>query len=326
MPYLHPLYGFGISSNMELRSLRYFLAVVDAGSFNAASAAIAISQPALTRQIHDLEKDLGVTLLHRTSRGVRLTPPGATLYLSAQKIVAEANRARAALDGRRNVESDIPVILGASPTVVRFLVPGVFSMCQRTIQSVRLSVREAFTPTLLEWLVKGLVDVAIVTKTDAPIGLPVTLQPLLAEPFALICPKSKNVPPIVHVSDLREIPLLMTTLHKRLVETELAHIGAKLKIHAEIDSVDSIKELVLQGQACTLMPISVFHAQPDERVSLSEIAGTQLQRQLLVAARIEKDESSATSALRDLVSAEIDRLSRSGIFSFRSLEPIDPSR
>ncbi|BCF95052.1 LysR family transcriptional regulator [Paraburkholderia largidicola] len=303
---------------MELRSLRYFLAVVDAGSFNAASAAISISQPALTRQIHDLENDLGVTLLQRTSRGVRLTPPGATLYLAAQKIIAEANRARAALDGGRGAVGDVSVVLGASPTVARIIVPGVFSMCQRTVQSVRLSVREAFTPSLLDWLVKGLVDVAIVTKTDVPIDLPVTVRPLLSEPFALICPKSQSAPPVVHVSDLREVPLLMTVLHRRLVETEMAHIGAKLNVQAEIDSVDTIRELVLQGRGCTLMPISVFYSQPDELVTRSEIAGTQLQRQLLVVTRAEKEESAATFAVRDLITAESDRLLRSGIFSFRS--------
>ena len=303
---------------MELRSLRYFLAVVDAGSFNAASAAISISQPALTRQIHDLEKDLGVTLLHRTSRGVHLTPSGVTLYLAAQKIVAEANRVRAALDSPKNMVAEIPVVLGVSPTVAQIMVPGVFAMCQRTIQSVRLSVREAFTPTLLDWLVKGFVDVALITRMDAPIALPVTLQPLLAEPFALTCPKTHNTSPIVQASDLAEVPLLMTTLHKTLVEAELARVGAKLNIQAEIDSVDSIKELVLNGYGCTLMPISVFRAKPDDRVTLSEIAGTQLQRQLLVATRIEKSDAPATSILRDLVTAESDRLSRSGIFSFHS--------
>jgi LysR family transcriptional regulator, nitrogen assimilation regulatory protein len=305
---------------MELRSLRYFLAVVDAGSFNAASSAIAISQPAITRQIHDLETDLGVTLLHRTSRGVRLTPSGATLYLAAQKIVAEANRARAVLDSSRHSGAELPVVLGASPTVARILVPGVFAMCQETLQTVRLSVREAFTPTLLDWLVKGLVDVALVTQTDEPVTQPVTMQPLLSEPFALVCPASRSAPPVVHASDLASIPLLMTTLHKTLMEAELARIGCKLNVQAEIDSVDSIKELVLTGHGCTLMPISVFRAQRGSNVTLSEIAGTQLQRQLLVATRIEKNEAPGTSLLRDIVAAEADRLSRSGIFSFRSPE------
>jgi DNA-binding transcriptional LysR family regulator len=71
---------------MELRSLRYFLAVVDTGSFNAASAAIAISQPALTRQIHDLEKELGVTLLRfcrSKARGRKMIDMRSTAYVAS---------------------------------------------------------------------------------------------------------------------------------------------------------------------------------------------------------------------------------------------------
>jgi LysR family nitrogen assimilation transcriptional regulator len=302
---------------MELRALRYFLAVVDAGSFNAAAAAIAISQPALTRQIHDLEQDLDVVLLHRTSRGVRLTPSGVTLYLSAQKIVAEANRARAALGKQLTPTTDIPVILGASPSVARVLVPGIFAACKR-MSALRLSVREAFTPTLLDWLVKGIVDIAIITRTEEPVPLPVTLQPLLSEPFVLASPKERKMPSIVHVSDLPTVPLLMTILHSRLVETDLARIGGHLNIEAEIDSVDSIREMVRQGNGCTLMPISVFRMNPDERVSLTEIAGSQLQRQLLIATRLERSEGQGISALRDLIVAESDRLTRNGIFSFHS--------
>jgi LysR family nitrogen assimilation transcriptional regulator len=306
---------------MELRALRYFLAVVDAGSFNAAATAIAISQPALTRQIHDLEQDLDVLLLHRTSRGVRLTPAGVTLYLSAQKIVAEANRARAALVKPRTPTADVSVVLGASPSVARVLVPGIFSACKR-VSSLRLSVREAFTPTLLDWLVKGIVDVAIITRTEEPVTLPVTLQPLLSEPFVLAAPRDRKMPSILHVSDLPKTPLLMTILHSRLVETELARIGGQLSIEAEIDSVDSIREMVQQGSGCTLMPVSVFRTDSGERVTLSEIAGSQLQRQLLIATRIERNESEGIVALRDLVVAESDRLTRNGIFSFRSRDQV----
>lgn len=302
---------------MELRALRYFLAVVDAGSFNAAAAAISISQPALTRQIHDLEQDLDVVLLHRTSRGVRLTPSGVTLYLAAQKIVAEATRVRAALAKPRDNASEIPVVLGASPSVARVLVPGIFAACQR-MSAIRCSVREAFTPTLLEWLTKGMVDIAIITRTEEPITAPVNLQPLLSEPFVLASPKRSDAPQIIHVSDLHNIPLLMTILHRHLVEAELARVGGRLRIAAEIDSVDSIREMVRSGNGSTLMPVSVFRAESDDRVSLTEIVGSQLQRQLLLATRIERNEGQGVSALSDLVVAETDRLTRNGIFSLRS--------
>lgn len=76
----------------NLKALRYFVAVVDAGSLTAASEAISIAQPALTRQIRELEEDFGTQLLHRLPRGVRMTPAGVTLYESAQRILSEADR------------------------------------------------------------------------------------------------------------------------------------------------------------------------------------------------------------------------------------------
>jgi LysR family nitrogen assimilation transcriptional regulator len=76
----------------NLKALRYFVAVVDAGSFTAAATKIAIAQPALTRQIRELEESFATQLLHRLPRGVRMTAAGVTLYESAQRMLSEADR------------------------------------------------------------------------------------------------------------------------------------------------------------------------------------------------------------------------------------------
>jgi len=80
------------SAPIELRHLRYFIAVAECGSFRLASERINITQPAITRQIHDLEAALGATLLKRTARGVELTPAG-DLYLREARKALEAVRA-----------------------------------------------------------------------------------------------------------------------------------------------------------------------------------------------------------------------------------------
>ena len=103
---------------MNLRALRYFVAIADAGSLTAAAAALAVAQPALTRQLRELETDLGVQLLLRLPRGVRLTPAGVTLYESAQRMLAEAARVRQLL-ASRPADSPAAVVLGASPTLAR---------------------------------------------------------------------------------------------------------------------------------------------------------------------------------------------------------------
>jgi LysR family nitrogen assimilation transcriptional regulator len=299
---------------VNLRALRYFVAIADAGSLTAAAAAISIAQPALTRQLRELEADLGVQLLHRTPRGVLLTQAGVTLYESAQRMLAEAARVREHL-ARRQDNSSATVVLGASPTLARVLLPNLFESCQRSLAGVKLRAREAFTPALLDWLERGMVDMAIVTNPEA--GRPLSLHPLLGEPLALVSHVSLKLDPVITISQLARIPLLMTSLHRSIVERQLLPVGGQLMVQAEIDSVDSIRELVQQGQWATIMPVSVFkEPHTAKTIQMSEISGVQLNRLLVLATRVERQDNSAQHVVREMIESEFARLSRQGIFSF----------
>ena len=299
---------------MNLRALRYFVAIADAGSLTAAATAISIAQPALSRQLRELEADLGVQLLQRSARGVLLTPAGVSLYESAQRMLAEAGRIREQL-ARPHDTSVATVALGASPTLARVLLPPLFESCQRALAGVRLRAREAFTPELLDWLERGIVDMAIVTNPEP--GRALALHPLLGEPFALVSNRSLGIAPVVSVSQLARIPLLMTSLHRRLVEKQLQVVGGKLNCQGEIDSVDSIRELVSQGRWATVMPVSVFKgARTSEDVMLSEVSGVQLNRMLVLATRIERQPGRALQVMREMVEAEFARLTVRGVFAF----------
>lgn len=301
---------------MNLRALRYFVAIADAGSLTAAAAAISIAQPALTRQLRELEADLGVQLLQRTPRGVLLTPSGVTLYESAQRMLAEATRVREHL-ARPQDPTVATVVLGASPTLARVLLPNLFESCHRSLAGVQLRAREAFTPALLDWLERGMVDMAIVTNPEA--GRPLTLHPLLGEPFALVSHKSLHLEPVVSVSQLARIPLLMTSLHRSIVEKQLLPLGGQLNIQGEIDSVDSIRELVMQGRWATVMPVSVFkEPRAAETVVMSEVSGVQLNRLLVLATRTERQDNNALHVVGEMIESEFARLARRGVFSFAS--------
>jgi len=144
---------------MNLRTLRYFIAIADAGSLTAAAAAIPIAQPALTRQLRELESEMGVQLLQRMPRGVRLTQAGVTFYESAQRILAESMRLRQRLSHGQHLAQST-VVLGASPTLARVLLPGLLENCFNTLDGIELRTREAFTPALMDWLEKGVIDAA----------------------------------------------------------------------------------------------------------------------------------------------------------------------
>lgn len=302
---------------MHLRTLRYFVAVADAGSLTAAAAAIPIAQPALTRQMRELEGELGAQLLQRLPRGVRLTPAGLAVYEAAQRMLAESARLAQKLARNQSLDKD-QVVLGASPTLARLLLPGLFENCAKLLEGVSLRTREAFTPALLDWLERGVIDMAVVTNPES--GRPLSLQPLLAEPFALVAHAGMKIEPVVMLSRLARIPLLMTSLHRAIVERQLLSVGKQLNVHSEIDSVDSIRELVSRGQWATIMPVSVFkeHGKVPASITMSEISGVQLNRQLMLATRLDARRSPALSLVQELVDAEFARLSRSGAFSFGS--------
>ncbi len=299
---------------MNLRTLQNFVAVADAGSLTAAAAAIPIAQPALTRQVRELEAEMGVQLLQRLPRGVRLTQAGVTFYESAQRILAEATQLKQKL-ARSQEAAQATVVLGVSPTLAQLLLPSLFETCMNTLPGVVLRSREAFTPALLEWLEKGVIDAAVVTNPGS--GRNLLLHPLLAEPFALVSHSSMRIGPVVTAQQLARIPLLMTNLHRSIVDQQFASLGRALQVQAEIDSVDSIRELVARGRWATIMPVSVFKEnQANAQWVMSEIAGVQLHRQLVLATRIESQPSLALQRVQELVLAEFARLARRGVFSF----------
>jgi len=126
-----------------------------------------------------------------------------------------------------------------------------------------------------------------------------------------------RVGPVVSVNQLTRIPLLMTSLHRGIVEQQMLALGKQLLIQAEIDSVDSIRELLRRGRWATVMPVSVFKdmgREPD--IVLSEVSGVQLNRLLVLATRLEARPSVAQTLVQELVEAEFSMLMRLGVFSF----------
>src|SRR5215468_4572797 len=127
---------------MELRHLRYFVGVAEALSFSRAAARLNVTQPALSRQIRDLEEELGLRLFDRVGRQVRLTPQGEDLLRRSRSALAnvEALRERA-----RSLESGHAGILrlGATPQVLQSVVAGFLIRYRRSNQAVEVELVEA---------------------------------------------------------------------------------------------------------------------------------------------------------------------------------------
>lgn len=167
---------------MELRHLRYFVAVAEELHFGRAAEKLHISQPPLSMQIRALEDELGVTLLNRTQRHVSLTEAGQALLQEARQILARVEQA--VLTTRRAGRGEIGELALGFISVANYnLLPVLLREFRRVYPLIHLTLREATTDAQLDDLLNGRIDVGIVLPPIADPALesmPVLREPLIA--------------------------------------------------------------------------------------------------------------------------------------------------
>lgn len=193
-------------TNLTLKQLRYFDALARHGHFGRAAEAAAISQPALSMQIRDLEDTLGTPLLERGPRALRLTAFGEEFLARARAILRQteeledlARAARAELTGRLRI--------GVIPTVAPYLLPRVIARLTAEYPALDLTLRETVTPRLVADLAEGRLDCALLAL---PLSEPALEEvALFSEPFLLVRPKADAGKPAPDRDGLREMRLLL---------------------------------------------------------------------------------------------------------------------
>ncbi|WP_083276716.1 LysR family transcriptional regulator [Sphingobium phenoxybenzoativorans] len=274
-------------SAMDLRQLRHFRQIALSGSISAASGTLRIAQPALSRQMQMLEQELGVTLFHRTGRGVLLTAAGEALLTDSLTLIDEAEE----LGRRIRAFGGIPAgeaTIGLSPTIGRLLTLPLATRVQRDFPNLKLRIAEGFSGTLLEWLQTGRLDAAILYHSPANSAL--RCEKVGQEPLSVIGSVVRPAfPPGDHVpiSALKGHPLVLSTpAHglRQMVERHAATADVKLDLLFEFDSLDATIALVKQGMALTILPESAVRAELDAGTLLAWPVGSpSLVRPLIIA-------------------------------------------
>src|SRR5262245_62439471 len=145
---------------MELRHLRYFVSVAEAASISKAALCVHISQPALSRQIHDLEAELGLRLFDRVGRRIQLTAEGRDLLEQSRAVLAQVDaidkRAKALIGGAVG-----NLRIGATPQTMQSLMAGFLAGYARARPGVEISLTEAGGVRLLDLLLRGDLDLAV---------------------------------------------------------------------------------------------------------------------------------------------------------------------
>jgi LysR family hca operon transcriptional activator len=243
---------------MELRHLRYFVAVAEEGSLtNAAERRLHTAQPSLSRQIRDLEIEVGVPLLERRARGIALTAAGRTFLdharLALLQVDAAGEAARRAAQPEKRAFT-VGFLAGQElvwlPEALRIL---------RTEQpDIEVTLASQSSPELAGALMRGKIDVAFLRREkDAP---GITFKPLISEPLVAVLPaghrlaaaktvRLKDMANEIYITPTRVAPAL-----KAAIEGYAAKSGVTLQPRYDAENLSSVLSLVASTGGVTLLP------------------------------------------------------------------------
>ena len=240
--------------NVTLRQLRYFDALARHCHFGRAAEACAVSQPALSMQIKELEEDLGGVLLERGARQVRLTKFGEEITQRVRDILRSVDElgdfARASRDrlvGRLRI--------GMIPTIAPYLLPAVIANLTRMHPELDIHIREALTQKLIQELAEGRLDTAIVAL---PVSEPSLAEvALFAENFLLVRPGEDEGTPMPSSQTLREMRLLLLEEGHCFRDQALSFCNMQSSQPREVldaSSLSTLVQMVGAGIGVTLIP------------------------------------------------------------------------
>jgi LysR family hydrogen peroxide-inducible transcriptional activator len=240
--------------NLSLRQLRYFDALTRHGHFGRAAEACAISQPALSMQIKEMEQALGGLLLERNARQVALTRFGEEITERVRDILRSVDElgdfARASRDrlaGRLRI--------GMIPTIAPYLLPKIIGNLTRLHPELDIQVRETLTPKLIQELSEGRLDTAILAL---PVSEPsLTEAPLFSENFLLVRPRKDEGTPVPSSESLREMRLLLLEEGHCFRDQALSFCKSQSSPPREMldaNSLSTLVQMVSAGIGVTLIP------------------------------------------------------------------------
>jgi LysR family nitrogen assimilation transcriptional regulator len=244
---------------VQLRHLRYFVKIVEAGSFSRAAATIHVAQPALSQQIAELERELGVNLLHRSARGVRPTTAGEVLFREASAILRQMEQLPGVV---RSAGGEIQgiVSLGMSSTLASFLSGPFLGACRGALPKVTLRLITGDSVMLKSRIEAGTLDLAAVFEDEPLPGF--VRQPLFRQRLYLIRREPlPNNATVISMAQLAKQPLILPAqpnVSRDLLDRVFAAAGLTPNMVAEADVLSSMLSAVQTGMGDTILPKGDF--------------------------------------------------------------------
>ncbi|MBU0499663.1 MAG: LysR family transcriptional regulator [Gammaproteobacteria bacterium] len=244
---------------MNLRDLKYIVAVGEARHFGRAAERCFVSQPTLSGQIKKLEEELDVVIFERTKRSVEVTPVGEAIIAHARKLLEQADAIEQLASAYRDPLAG-SLRVGAIPTLSPYLMPLILVPLKKNYPQMKLVLSEEITETLLRRLGKHEIDVALIATPVEQGDLQVV--PLFDEPFWIAHPHGHvlyNKDDITS-EDLRQLDLLLLADGHCLAQQAMEVCGLSERTgrgemgDLRAASLETLLQLVGAGFGCTLVP------------------------------------------------------------------------
>jgi len=303
---------------VDFRKLRYFVGVAEAGGFRRAARKLNIAQPALSKQIRELEDEIGLKLLERGQQGVCLTSDGARFLAESRDIIERIDKLTnmAAADGRQRAA----VKIGAPSAIAAYLFGPLAHRLHDLHPEIHLRCISDM-PRLMDSLISGELDLGLVTLVDPDeIGPGWIVSRLVREQDYLVGPKGSIVAsrPIAFATVIG-LPLVLTPMphsRRRHMQNMAAQAGATLNVAAEAGAIGAQASFVCQGLGYAVMPYSAANLMKSSGpLEIAPIEGLRSWR--LLVRRGGQPQSPASMIVSDMIVG----LFRDGLPSLDGVQP-----
>jgi DNA-binding transcriptional LysR family regulator len=241
---------------VDVKQLTALVAVADAGSVTRAAELLHLVQPAVTRQIHTLEQELGVPLFERSRAGMELTESGRLMLERARRVLSELERARAEIRPNPGVLQGI-VAVGLLASTAELLAEQLVTTVLQEHPAVRLRIVSGYAGHVRQWLDAGDIDLGLLYNVKSASTL--NVRPLLAEKLWAVAPPDSglDIGRPVTLDEVASHPVVMPSAPhgiRTLVAEACTRLDIGLNIVVETNEVSVQKRLVRAGHGWTILP------------------------------------------------------------------------
>nr|WP_166309040.1 LysR substrate-binding domain-containing protein [Bradyrhizobium sp. 2S1]MCK7664749.1 LysR substrate-binding domain-containing protein [Bradyrhizobium sp. 2S1] len=244
---------------LQVRHLRYFLGIVDAGSFTGAAGMLNVAQSALSQQMTALEAELGVELLQRGQRGIRPTAAGEIFYREAASIIAQVEQLGRVVRSTAG-EPEGLVRLGMSSGLAVCWACDFIKACQMILPKVHLRLVAGDILRMRSLIASRAIDLCLLLEDEPIQGL--FRQPLFCQPLSLVGPLfAEDITHTISLERLAHLPLVLPTRPNTVrsaLDRAFQEVGLTPNCIAEVDTFASALSLVNAGIGNVIVPKIVF--------------------------------------------------------------------